>query len=141
MKHFAGAPVVAPFVVEVRANLALTFALALLALVLAFPLPLLVLACLLRLLGLLGLPYDVLVMAVWTALAVRARLSITDIEARRLRFFFGGRSGERGRDRAVLVQLVELLILFVLPSLFEQEVTLRSERLVRLLGIAPKEDA
>ena len=115
MKHLASASVVTSFVIEERTGLAFAFALSLLALVFALPLALVALACLICFLGLLGLLDDVLLVAVCAALAVRTRFPVADVEARKLRFFFGSR-GESSGDRAISVKLVKLFALLLLPT-------------------------
>ena len=119
MKHLASAPVVTTLVIEEGTDLAFAFALSLLALVLALSLAFA--SCLRCFLGLLGLIDDVLLVAVCTALAVRTRLAVTDVEARKLRFLFGSRgergsSGKSGGRRAVLVKLIKLFALLLLRS-------------------------
>ena len=85
MQHLASATVIAALVIEVRTDLAFPLALVLafsLAFVLAFPFAL-ALVCLRFLLGLFGLVDDVLLVAVRTARAVRTRLSVAEVEARK----------------------------------------------------------
>ena len=96
MQHLATATMIATLVIEGRTDFAfpLAFFLALpLALVLALPLAF---VGLVFFLGLLGLVDDILLVAVRAALAVRTRLSVTDVEARKLLLLFGGRSTGSG---------------------------------------------
>ena len=133
----ASATVIAALVIEVRTDLAFPLALVLafsLAFVLAFPLALVLIS-----LGVfLGLVDDVLLVAVRAALAIRTRLSVADVEARKQLLLFGGR-GKSSSNRTVFVKLVQLFALLLQPSLFDQEVALLPKSLTSSWG-HPRED-
>merc|ERR1711966_415770 len=93
--------------------------------------------CLRFLWGLLGLVDDLLLVAVRTAHAVRTRLSVAEVEARKQLLLFGGR-GESSRHRTVFVKLVQLFALLLKTRFFEQEVALIPKSLVRLVGVTPR---
>ena len=104
MQHLASATVIAALVIEVQTDLAFPLALVLafsLAFVLAFSLAL-ALVSVGVFLCLLGLVDDVLLAAVRAALAVRTRLSVADVEARK-QLLFGSR-GKSNSNRTVFVK-------------------------------------
>ena len=89
MKHLARAPVMATFAIEERTDLSFALALARVPLAFAFAFASLAALALPLLLGSLSRLDDRLLVAVGAALAVRARLSVADVEAGKLRFLFG----------------------------------------------------
>ena len=116
---FACAAVVATLDIEGRTDLALQISLAL-AMVLAFPFALAPVWKQL-LWGLLGLGDDLLLVAVHTAQAVRAGLSIAEVKASKQLFFFRG-PRESSRHRTVFVKLVQLLALLLNAGFLKQAV-------------------
>ena len=103
-QHLASAKMIAILFIEVRTDLVFSLAFVLafsLAFVLALPLALALIG-LSFFLDLLGLSDNVLLVTVRAALAVRTRLSVTDVEARRLLFLLGAR-GKSSDNRTVFI--------------------------------------
>ena len=144
MQHLASATVCTTLVIEVGTYIVISLALVLiLAVSLAFFLAFVIvfsfalaLVSLPLLSDLLGLVDDLLLMGVHTAHAVRTRLSVVEIEARKQLLLFGGR-GESSRHQIVFVKPTRLLALFANTRFFEQRVALISTSLVRFVGIPP----